>query len=192
MGENNIDNLAQRAEQEMDRDYGKFYERITAGIRSRRNGRKALNTADRLLAGVMYAAYPVLILCIASGGLLQGSGILEAGAAVLPYLLIPGVSFILLSAVRKRMNWKRPYEEWPMDPMIRREKKGRSMPSRHVFSAAVISMCILRRNAALGIIFLGVSVCIAVVRVLGGVHYPRDVIAGYLLGAAAGSLLWMM
>ena len=176
----------------MNRDYGKFYERITAGIRSRRNGRKVLNAADRLLAGVMYAAYPTLLLCLVCGNLLQGGGIREAVTAVLPYLLIPGISFALLSAVRKRMNWKRPCEEWPMDPLIRREKKGRSMPSRHVFSAAVISMCILRRNTALGIICLGLTVCIAAVRVLGGVHYPRDVIAGYVLGVAAGSLLWMM
>ncbi len=175
-----------------DRDYGKFYERITAGIRRRRNGREGLNAADRFLAGVMYASYPALLLYLACGSLLQGGGIREAVAAALPDLLIPGVSFVLLSLIRDRMNWKRPYEEWPIDPLIRREKKGHSMPSRHVFSAAVISMCMLRQNVALGVICLGLSVCIAAVRVLGGVHYPRDVVAGYLLGAAAGSLLWVL
>lgn len=176
----------------MNLDYGKFYGRITSGIRSGAHGREILNATDRFLAGVMYAAYPALLLRLVCGKLLQRSGFREAVTTALPYLLIPGVSFVLLSIIRDRMNWKRPYEEWPIDPLICREKKGHSMPSRHVFSAAVISMCILRQNAALGGICLGLSACIAAVRVLGGVHYPRDVIAGYLIGVAAGSLLWIV
>lgn len=160
------------------RDYQKFYETITAGIRKRGNGRQLLTAADQILAAVMYTAYPVLLVVTAMQ------------KTVLPYLLVPGISFLLLSFVRSRINRKRPYEEWEIDPLIHREGMGNSMPSRHVFSAVLISMCILRQNVFLGVIFLILSACIAVVRVLGGVHYPRDVIAGYLIGAAAGSLLW--
>lgn len=165
------------------RDYSKFYETITAGIRKRGNGRKLLTAADRLLAAVMYAAYPVLLAVTAMRET-------EARVTVLSYILVPGISFLLLSFVRSRINRKRPYEEWEIDPLIHREGMGNSMPSRHVFSAVLISMCILRQNVFPGVIFLILSACIAVVRVLGGVHYPRDVIAGYLIGAAAGSLLW--
>lgn len=166
------------------RDYQKFYEKITAGIRKRGNGRQLLTAADRLLAAVMYAAYPVLLAVTAMRGT-------EARVTVLSYILVPGISFLLLSFVRSRINRKRPYEEWEIDPLIHREGMGNSMPSRHVFSAVLISMCILRQNVFPGVIFLILSACIAVVRVLGGVHYPRDVIAGYLIGAAAGSLLWV-
>lgn len=165
------------------RDYSKFYETITAGIRKRGNGRQLLTAADRILAAVMYAAYPVLLVVTAMRGT-------EVLVTVLSYILVPGISFLLLSFVRSRMNRKRPYEEWEIDPLIHREGMGNSMPSRHVFSAVMISMCILRQNVFPGVIFLILSACIAVVRVLGGVHYPRDVIAGYLIGAAAGSLLW--
>lgn len=166
------------------RDYQKFYEKITAGIRKRGNGRQLLTAADRILAAVMYAAYPVLLVVTAMRGT-------EVLVTVLSYILVPGISFLLLSFVRSRMNRKRPYEEWEIDPLIHREGMGNSMPSRHVFSAVLISMCILRQNVFPGVIFLILSACIAVVRVLGGVHYPRDVIAGYLIGAAAGSLLWV-
>lgn len=166
------------------RDYSKFYETITAGIRKRGNGRQLLTAADRLLAAVMYAAYPVLLAVTAMRGT-------EVRVTVLSYILVPGISFLLLSFVRSRINRKRPYEEWKIDPLIHREGMGNSMPSRHVFSAVLISMCILRQNVFLGVIFLILSACIAVVRVLGGVHYPWDVIAGYLIGAAAGSLLWV-
>lgn len=166
------------------RDYQKFYETITAGIRKRGNGRQLLTAVDRILAAVMYAAYPVLLAVTAMRGT-------EARVTVLSYILVPGISFLLLSFVRSRINRKRPYEEWKIDPLIHREGMGNSMPSRHVFSAVLISMCILCQNVFPGVIFLILSACIAVVRVLGGVHYPRDVIAGYLIGAAAGSLLWV-
>lgn len=166
------------------RDYQKFYETITAGIRKRGNGRQLLTAADRILAAVMYAAYPVLLVVTA----MRGTKVL---VTVLSYILVPGISFLLLSFVRSRINRKRPYEEWEIDPLIHREGMGNSMPSRHVFSAVLISMCILRQNVFPGVIFLILSACIAVVRVLGGVHYPRDVIAGYLIGVAAGSLLWV-
>lgn len=165
------------------RDYQKFYETITAGLRKKENASQLLTAADRILAAVMYAAYPVLLAVTAMRGT-------EARVTVLSYILVPGISFLLLSFVRSRINRKRPYEEWEIDPLIHREGMGNSMPSRHVFSAVLISMCILRQNVFPGVIFLILSACIAVVRVLGGVHYPRDVIAGYLIGAAAGSLLW--
>ena len=160
------------------RDYSKFYEAITAGLRKKGNASQLLTAADRILAAVMYAAYPVLLVATAMQ------------KTMLPYLLVPGISFLLLSFVRSRMNRKRPYEEWEIEPLIRREGMGNSMPSRHVFSAVLISMCLLRQTVFLGVIFLLLSAGIAAVRVLGGVHYPRDVIAGYLIGAAAGSLLW--
>ena len=166
------------------RDYSKFYEAITAGLRKKENASQLLTAADRLLAAVMYAAYPVLLAVTAMRGT-------EVRVTVLSYILVPGISFLLLSFVRSRMKRKRPYEEWEIDPLIHREGMGNSMPSRHVFSAVLISMCILRQDVFLGVIFLILSACIAVVRVLGGVHYPRDVIAGYLIGAAAGSLLWV-
>lgn len=165
------------------RDYQKFYETITAGLRKKENASQLLTAADRILAAVMYAAYPVLLAVTAMRET-------EARVTVLSYILVPGISFLLLSFVRSRINRKRPYEEWEIDPLIHREGMGNSMPSRHVFSAVLISMCILRQNVFPGVIFLILSACIAVVRVLGGVHYPRDVIAGYLIGAAAGSLLW--
>lgn len=65
------------------------------------------------------------------------------------------------------------------------------MPSRHVFSATIISMAILRLNLILGIFFLILSLVIALCRVLGGVHYPRDVMVGFLVGIVCGLLLFL-
>lgn len=188
-------------------DYTDYYSRITEGIRRRAHGREHLRAADRVLTGIMYAAYPVLlILCFVSGYagrpfLLQEgpggigeteTGLLAACRSVLPFILVPGISFVLVSLVRDRINRKRPYEKWPIDPLIHKNTKGHSMPSRHVFSSALISMCWLSVNAPAGVVLLILTLCAAVVRVLGGVHYPGDVTAGYAAGVAAGALLWIV
>ena len=52
---------------------------------------------------------------------------------VLAYLLVPASGFILLSVIRKAINWPRPYELGALPPLLEREGKGSSMPSRHVF-----------------------------------------------------------
>ena len=86
----------------------------------------------------------------------------------------------MLTVVRTRINRLRPYESWPIRPLIPRNKKGESMPSRHVFSSTVIAMVYLYVHPLLGILFLLVSLLSALVRVLGGVHYLTDVIAGFV------------
>ena len=64
-------------------------------------------------------------------------------------------------------------------------------PSLHVFSASIISMAVLTQSSFLGVILLILSLVIAFCRVLGGVHYPHDVVAGYLIGLICGFLLFL-
>jgi membrane-associated phospholipid phosphatase len=107
------------------------------------------------------------------------------------FILIPGLSFVLVSFGRHLLNAPRPYETWNITPLIPKDTKGHSFPSRHVFSASIISMAVLRLNPILGILFLVLSLVIAICRVIGGVHYPHDVAAGYLIGIICGLLLFL-
>ena len=66
------------------------------------------------------------------------------------------------------------------------------MPSRHVFSASMVSMCALRLSFPFGLMLLGFSLILAFCRVLGGVHYPKDVLIGYALGFSFGLLLFLV
>ena len=43
-----------------------------------------------------------------------------------------------------------------------------------------------------GAVFLIVGVLLALCRVIGGVHFPRDVIAGAAAGIAAGCCYWLI
>lgn len=108
------------------------------------------------------------------------------------YSLVPATGFVLLSMTRKWLNRPRPYENWGTSPLLEKDSQGQSMPSRHVFSATVISMVALHASTGLGIILLLLSLGLALVRVLGGVHYLSDVLVGYLCGLVWGLLLFLI
>ena len=104
---------------------------------------------------------------------------------VLAYLLVPATGFIVLSVIRKRMNWPRPYELGTFPPLLNREGKGSSMPSRHVFSAAIISTVAWGVHPLLSVLGLSLALLLAGVRVIAGLHFVRDVVVGFL-----SAILW--
>ena len=104
---------------------------------------------------------------------------------VVAYLLVPATGFIVLSVIRKRMDWPRPYELGTFPPLLNREGKGSSMPSRHVFSAAIISTVAWGVHPLLSVLGLSLALLLAGVRVLAGVHFVRDVVVGFL-----SAILW--
>lgn len=104
---------------------------------------------------------------------------------VLAYLLVPATGFIVLSVIRKRMDWPRPYELGTFPPLLNREGKGSSMPSRHVFSAAIISTVAWGVHPLLSVLGLSLALLLVGVRVLAGVHFVRDVVVGFL-----SAILW--
>ncbi|MCW8644272.1 phosphatase PAP2 family protein [Streptococcus macedonicus] len=163
------------------KNYATFYNKLTRSFQNKPAATRCLQVVNSLLTKIMYLIYPLMLIylfCTQSNRLLA-------------FILIPALSFMLVSVVRKLLNVPRPYETWNITPLILKNTKGQSMPSRHVFSATIISMAILRLNLILGIFFLILSLVIALCRVLGGVHYPRDVMAGFLVGIVCGLLLFL-
>ncbi|MDD6432277.1 MAG: phosphatase PAP2 family protein [Lactobacillaceae bacterium] len=173
----------------MARDYAAFYRHLSAPFRQHPHLVTALRIANRVVEVIMYGAYLFMLAWLIWCGFQQG------WPAIWPQLwrlvLIPGVGFVLLSLVRQRLNAPRPYEQWPIDPLIAREKTGDSFPSRHVFSATVIAMVSLWLDWHWGLPLLVLALLLAAIRVVGGVHYPRDVVAGAVCGLVVGSLLFL-
>ncbi len=108
------------------------------------------------------------------------------------YILVPASGFVLLTLIRKWINQARPYETWEIVPLLDKDSSGNSMPSRHVFSATIISIACLHANLPVGLILLVLSALLGLVRVLGGVHYPKDVLVGYACGLLWGILFFML
>ena len=101
-------------------------------------------------------------------------------------ILVPGFVFLGGTLLRKKLNFPRPYEQPGFTPLVEKETHGQSFPSRHALSAAVLAAVWLSFYPAVGGVMVAVTVSICVLRVLAGVHFPRDVIAGALLGFSLG------
>lgn len=163
------------------RDYAATYQRLTAPLRRSPNAIFFLQLFNGSITRLMYLLYPLLLAYI----------FWYQKERILPYILLPGLAFLLVTLIRKVLNQARPYEAWDIQPFLKKETQGQSMPSRHVFSATMISMCFLTFNLCLGAVLLILSATLAVCRVLGGVHYPKDVLVGMAIGILAGSLLFL-
>lgn len=163
------------------KDYTIFYQQLTTPFRSR----------PLWLKGLAYFNWGMtLFIPIVYGLVLISAFLTEGWKGLLAFFFLPAIGFALLSAIRKRLNQARPYEKWAIQPLLAKDTSGKSMPSRHVFSATVISMCLLYFFWLPGLICLLLSAGLAAVRVIGGVHYPKDVLVGYLCGICWGALLF--
>lgn len=101
-------------------------------------------------------------------------------------ILVPMLSFFGVSFFRVKYNAKRPYEVYGFSPLIPKDTRGKSFPSRHVFSIYVIGSTIFWVFPRIGIGVLMAGVLLAVLRVVCGVHFPKDVIAGAVFGMLCG------
>lgn len=165
------------------KDYTIFYQRLTDPFRCR----------SRIVKGMAYFNRGMTVFMPLVYGLVLIAALLTEGwKGLLAFFFLPAIGFGLLSAIRKRLNQARPYEKWSIQPLLAKDTSGKSMPSRHVFSATVISMCLLYFFWLPGLICLLLSAGLAAVRVIGGVHYPKDVLVGYLCGICWGALLFLL
>ena len=165
------------------KNYQEWYDRVASNIENKPFLLRLLRTFNRFMTVVMPMIYLTLlaITCLQQG----------LGKQVGIYLFIPASSFVILSFIRKKINAPRPYEEWDIKPLLDRDSPGQSMPSRHVFSATIISMACLHASLSVGVILLVLSALLGLVRVSGGVHYPKDVVVGYICGLAWGVLFFL-
>ena len=92
-------------------------------------------------------------------------------------ILVPLVVFVGVTIIRKLIDAPRPYEV---------DEHGESFPSRHVVSAMIITMAGFYMNVWIGISLAVVTVLIAVMRVVAGVHYVKDVAAGLAISIIVG------
>ena len=165
------------------KNYQEWYGHIAGNIGNQPFLLSLLRTFNRFMTVVMPMIYLTLLaITYLQQGLGKQDGI---------YLFIPASGFVILSFLRKKINAPRPYEVWKIVPLLDRDSPGQSMPSRHVFSATIISMACLHASLIMGLICLTLSAFLGLVRVLGGVHFPKDVVVGYICGLVWGVLFFL-
>lgn len=135
--------------------------------------------ANRLLTACGFFLYPLLLLI-----LLLKKDLFTLGCSI----VIPALCFLTVTVFRKVVNRKRPYEKFPITSLIKKDKKGQSFPSRHVFSIFLIATLWFCFCKPVGVLLFIAGIFLAIVRVIGGVHFVSDVCVGALLGIIAGLL----
>ena len=165
------------------KNYQEWYDYVAGNLESKPFLLSLLRAFNRFMTVVM----PIVYLTLLATTYLQEGLAKQVGI----YLFIPASGFVILSLFRKKINAPRPYEVWEIIPLLDRDSPGQSMPSRHVFSATIISMACLHASLSVGVILLVLSALLGLVRVLGGVHYPKDVVVGYICGLVWGVIFFL-
>ena len=96
--------------------------------------------------------------------------------------VVPAAAFVVGTALRAAIDRPRPYTKYGFAPLFPKDKTGQSMPSRHCFSAAAIAAAVWYVLPPLGTVLAVLAVVIAFSRVITGVHFVSDVLAGLAFG----------
>ncbi len=94
-----------------------------------------------------------------------------------------GIAFNMI--LRKIIGRTRPFDEFKIESVVW-HKSGGSFPSNHSASAMIIAMAFFYLNEIFGAIVFLLAVVTGVSRVFAGLHYPSDVICGFLVGTLLG------
>ena len=165
-------------------DYPKFYRWLTLPFTRKPHRVQVLQRMNRILTFVMPGIYGLVFCWL----FLKKTSMGE----IWPFIWIPASGFVLFSLFRHWVNVPRTYEKWEIQPLLEKNSSGHSFPSRHVFSATIISMCVCQLSLSLGMCSMLLSLLLALVRVIGGVHYSKDVLVAWGLGLVWGGLFLLV
>lgn len=132
-----------------------------------------MESANRIIVWVFYAAFGLLGIVLAAGGRLIALAVCYGVAAI---------GFASVTVMRKAIAAPRPYQDGGQAPRIVREREDDSFPSRHCFSAFLIaSLWGVAGYPVVCSTLLILAVALGVLRVRGGVHYPKDVAGAFAM-----------
>ena len=106
----------------------------------------------------------IVVVFYAAYALLLGWACVSDPWRLVPLVGVTAVGFVAVSFFRRRFNAPRPYE------------------------CCAIAASWFAASAPVAVVLLVAAVVLAICRVLGGVHFPRDVVVGALIGSATGAL----
>lgn len=136
--------------------------------------------------GVLLVVAVMAAVFLPAGRYATTAGRRGASAAGFAALLALGIGQIISAAVDRA----RPFVTHPGHVhLLISHSKDAGFPSDHATGAFAIAIALLLRHRPAGIVALVLAALVAVGRVSVGAHYPSDVVAGALLGAAAALVL---
>jgi undecaprenyl-diphosphatase len=105
--------------------------------------------------------------------------------------LSAGVGILGAHFLAAAVDRARPFVDHPSAHLFVTHARDPGFPSDHATGAFAIGFALVLRERVVGMVALVLALLLAVGRVAVGVHYPSDVLAGAILGAAAALALWV-
>jgi len=141
--------------------------------------RTAFCVISRLSDGVFWYALMIAML------LFRG----QAAAHAVLHMAATGVACTLLYKwLKTKTTRPRPYQRNRAIQLVAAPLDEYSFPSGHTLYAVAFTVVALYHYPVLAVLLLPLTVLIAVSRVVLGLHYPSDVLAGVAIGLSIASL----
>lgn len=167
----------ERSNKENSSDQKRRYKRLNELIRRSGALTAAIPPVNIALTVLGYIAFPVLVLYLLYS---------QPPFYTFRTLLVCAGCFAAVTLIRNRIDRPRPYISQGYQPIIYKISEGRSMPSRHVASCFIIAFAWYQAGVVPFVFMLSAAFLLALVRVLGGVHYLSDVISSALGASLLG------
>lgn len=124
---------------------------------------------------------------------MYGIGILilfyKRSPQVIPFLLAPASAYAITRLIRFFYERPRPFVDFDIESLIVHSANG-SLPSMHATSAFVIGMAVWHIHKKAGRVMLFLAVLTGLSRIMVGVHYPLDILAGALIAMVVSILVF--
>jgi undecaprenyl-diphosphatase len=130
----------------------------------------------------------VVVLAIA-GLVLRRQRLLSASVLA---VAASGVAVAMAAVIARVVDRPRPFVVHPQIHLFLAHAADPGFPSDHATAAFAIAVVLLLRLGRRALPVLLAATALAVSRVLVGIHYPADVLAGALLGTAAAVLVCLV
>lgn len=137
--------------------------------------RKLLELLCRLLPWVVAGIYALVLVRL---WISRADWLIQA-------LVYPLLTLLAVALLRRAFPRPRPYDRYAFTPLMGHDGGG-SFPSRHTASAAIIALTAARLSPVLGAAGLLLALAVGITRILAGLHFPRDILGGFLLALAVG------
>lgn len=110
--------------------------------------------------------------------------------AVISFFVTAGINSVILKNLIGRI---RPFEYSSLiTPAVDKLPDSFSFPSGHAAISFAVALILLRADKRIGIPAVIFASLIAFSRIALGVHYPTDIIAGFLLAFAVSTIIWIL
>ena len=116
--------------------------------------------------------------------LIAFKGNIKERKALLLILFSLPLAILLIKVIHIFINEPRPFVTFNFTPLAD-NRMDLSFPSRHATIMAVIAFAYTYFKSKWSILFLALTALVGVSRIYVGVHYPIDVLGGFLLGIIA-------